>query len=510
MKSRQQLEKRFEALEKQIKASTADVAIDESPEARRVRVAALLDDWPGFLKYYFPNWASSEFAAFHLRGGNAILTSKKKKMFFAWMIARDMAKTTFWQMFAIYLTCRSLYNLHHGYRNVVWWSKTFDQASEMLRAIRLQFEYNQRLLNDFGTFKTVSIWADDKFVTSQGQGISFRALGKGQSPRGTKEDEKRPDLIIGDDFDDDEEVLNDIRLEKSYQWIMGALWPTMDVSAHALFVVLNNKIGERSLMARLYEQADYKETINLLDANGNPTWKRHSKEDCQYMISKMGTLLAEREYFNNPITEGKVFRKDWMRYKALPALNEYLALVAYLDPSFKNKKNSDHKSWVLIGLHRGELHVVKAFCDRASVDEMIEWGYVLDQLVRSGGSACELWMEEVFLQDLLYKDFNAVAQAKGKPLPLNGDKRQKPDKDARIASLSGYFERGNWYFNEAEKDNHHMVNLIYQFTSFQPGHTGIKKDGPDACEGAVFKLMEKVVTNVPATMGKRNKHKNMY
>jgi hypothetical protein len=119
-------------------------------------------------------------------------------------------------------------------------------------------------------------------------------------------------------------------------------------------------------------------------------------------------------------------------------------------------------------------------------------------------------MEEVFLQDLLYKDFNAAAKLKGWPLPVQGDTRKKPDKDARISSLAGYFERGNWYFNELEKENHHMVNLIYQFTSFQPGHTGIKKDGPDSCEGGVHKIFERIHSEGEATAGTRKKSKYAY
>ena len=506
-KSVKQRLQNLEALVKTLQ-KTQRTNVNETLAQREARINNLLANPLQFMKYYFPHWASSEFAPFHERGAKAVISFKQKKNIFAWMIARDMAKTTFWQMMAMYLNCRAIKGMDHGYRNCIWWSKTFDQASEMIRAIRLQYEYNKDLIADFGEFKTYNQWADDKFIT--GNGITWKALGKGQSPRGTKEDAIRPELIIGDDFDDDEEVLNDIRLEKSWQWIMGALWPTMDVSGAGLFVALNNKIAENSLMNRLYNIADYKETINLLDKNGRPSWKRHALEDCQKMISKMGTLLAEREYFNNPYSEGKVFRKEWIRYKPMEDLRGYLAIVAYLDPSFKNKKNSDHKSWPLIGLKDGELHVIKAYCDRASIDAMIDWGYQHVEYLRKNNGVAEFWMEEVFLQDLLYKDFNVAAKQKGFAIPLSGDTRQKPDKDARIASLQGYFERGDWYFNEAEKENHHMVNLIHQFTSFQPGHTGIKKDGPDACEGAEKKLIEKIVLNVAPTVGKRSKTKNMY
>lgn len=483
--------------------------LTETPAEREKRITRLLDNPLEFMKYYFPHWASSEFAPFHKRAAKAVISFENKKNIFAWMIARDMAKTTYWQMMAIVLNCRAVRKLHHGYRTCIWWSKTQDQAKEMVRAIRVQYEYNKDLIADFGEFKTFAEWSDDTFTT--GQGISWKALGKGQSPRGSKKDEHRPDLIIGDDFDDDEECRSDTRLEQSWQWIMGALWPTMDVASESLFVALNNKIAEKSLMARLYDIADYKETINLLDDEGNPSWSRHTKADCEYMIRKMGTLLADREYFNNPYTEGDVFSKEWIRYKPMRNLQKYRLIIAYLDPSFKSGKNADHKSWPMIGLVGNEIHVLKAFCARATIDSMIGWGYEHLKFASQHNGTVELWMEEVFLQDLLYKDFTQYAESKSKTiLPVNGDTRQKPDKDARISSLSGYFERGAWYFNEDEKDNHHMVALVAQFLAFRPGRTTIKKDGPDSCEGGVFKLMERSANSAPPTIGKRSRSKNIY
>lgn len=505
------LQLQTDELIKQIMSSKKNSGLNESPEQREKRIVHLLNNWQEFMKYYFPKLCKSDFAPFQIRGINAALKFKRKKSVFAWMCSRALAKTTVWQMAGIYLNCRAIRGMDHGYKTCIWWSKTAVLAIDSLRLIRGAYEYNDDLIRDFGKFRTeTSIWTDEKFVTSQG--ITWKAIGKGQSPRGTKdEDAIRPDLIIGDDFDDDVEVLNEQRLDKSYNWAMGALWPTMDISTEGLFVVLNNLIGEDSLMARFWQIADYKEKVNLLDENGVPSWpQRHELTDCQQMISKMGTLLAQREYFNNPVTEGKVFRKEWIRYKKMEDLRAYQALVAYLDPSFSAKKNADHKSWVLMGLLNGEIHVVKAYCDRATIESMVAWGYEIEDYCKRLNGSPQLWMEEVFFQSILYKDFNAAAKTKGYSLPLRGDTRKKPDKDQRIMSLAGYFERGQWYFNEAERSNHHMENLIFQFTSYQPGHTGIKKDGPDACEGGEKKLIEVLGASQGSTHGARRRPKNMY
>jgi hypothetical protein len=170
---------RFDRYVKDIKSNTPAES-GESVHNRKERVRHLLNHWPEFMKYYFPRLAKSEFAPFHIRGGDAVLNYEGKKMLFAWKIARDMAKTTFWQMFSMYLNIRKMHNMPKGFESGVWMSKTWDSAVKSLMLIRAHYEGNQRLINDFGTFKSVSNWSDDMFITTQG--FSWVPIGKGQSP----------------------------------------------------------------------------------------------------------------------------------------------------------------------------------------------------------------------------------------------------------------------------------------------------------------------------------------
>lgn len=467
---------------------------DETPEEKRKRVDGLMADWQKALRYYFPNYCTKPFTAWQKRYAKRLLG--KGKRYIVRQVFRGGSKTTFTQMMVVYMI------LAKRIRNLLWVSKSLEAAMEMTRVLRLQLEGNQRLINDFGEQKAIGAWGDEKFVTRSG--VSVRAIGKGQSPRGAKEEEARPDCIILDDVDDDEEVRNETRLNNTWDWTMGALFGCFAVDGDNLFIGLGNKIAEDCIIERMRQIADDFEQVNLLNAAGRPTCPEwFTIEDCNYMIGKMGTRLAQREYFNNPIVEGRVFKTDWLQYKKLPRLSEYKYLVAYLDPSFKNKKTSDHKSLVLVGLMRGEYHIHKAYCAKASVNEMIAWHYDLDQYLRRHNAAAQYWMEEVFLQDLLYDDFNKAEDTYGYRIPVRGDTRKKPDKDARISACSGDFERGNVYFNEDEKDNHHMQELWMQFSLFAPGETRIAKDGPDSFEGAREILKQMVFTSEPPTYGKR-------
>jgi hypothetical protein len=289
--------KSLDLLIRQIKSS-APAQVGESSHQRRDRVKYLLNNWQEFHKYYYPDWCKSPFAPFHIRCGDAAISFKQKKYMMALAWARNLSKTTFWQMHAPYINLRWVHGLSHGFNAGIWWNKTWDMAAEDLTSIRLQFEHNPKLKQDFGDFKSFGQWDENSFTTAQG--IFWKALGKGQSPRGSKKDEQRVNFIIGNDFEDDEEILNDRRLEKSWQWYTDAMIPVMDVSDSGLYVTLNNILSKNGLQARALEMADYKDVVNLLDRRGKPTWKaRHSLEDCQFMIKKMGrstsTILLQKE-----------------------------------------------------------------------------------------------------------------------------------------------------------------------------------------------------------------------
>lgn len=517
---------------------------DETSTDQEARIDRLLADPIAFCRYYFPHYATSDFSDFQEKAINEI--ASKDIIYAALEWARGHAKSsTVVPMLVLYLTFKE------KDVNLLLVSYNETNAIDLLTPLRLELENNQRIIHDFGTQKGLVQWEAKKFVTTGG--CSFRAIGTGQSPRGTKNEEVRPNIIIVDDADEDEMLRNPKRLDQAWEWLSGALYNCFDIQGKKRFVVINNRIAKDSIIGRASLQADYHSQVNAIrkirtkkeqavadaeikllrrhlkkETNDKtrkvmddaikllldgyiPSWyQRYSMQQIAYVKDKIGSLMFDREYMNKPTTVGKIFNADWFQYKKLPPLSQYNGfMVGYLDPSFKAKKTSDSKSWVLVGLWRSEYHIIKAFCDRATIDAMIDWGYDLHDIMTKGNAAGRLYMEEVFLQDLLYKDFAAVAKKKKYPLPLIGDKRKKPDKDARIASMQGYFERGSVYFNEAEKDNHHTSNLQTQLLVFEPGVNTLK-DGPDALEGAIHLLntmMGGDASNIASGPSRSSKHK---
>ena len=83
-------------------------------------------------------------------------------------------------------------------------------------------------------------------------------------------------------------------------------------------------------------------------------------------------------------------------------------------------------------------------------------------------------------------------QLKGESLYIRGDDRKKGDKATRIeANLEPVDREGRLVFNEEEKDNPHMQELVDQFKMFEL-HLPYCADGPDCVEGGYFIVNSKI------------------
>jgi predicted phage terminase large subunit-like protein len=195
-----------------------------------------------------------------------------------------------------------------------------------------------------------------------------------------------------------------------------------------------------------------------------------------------------------------------MAYKPARPMSEYDILVCYTDPSYKD--TNDCKATVLVGKWGNEFHVIKCYVAQATTAEMIVWHYNIMNLV--GGCSCYYYMEAGFMQDVLVKEVSDAGARTGRPIPITGDKRKKPDKFMRIESLLEPLHRnGQLYLNEHERNNPHMELLAEQFVAFAPGSRS-HDDGPDAVEGAIWCINDKQAKGVTSGIIAFRKAENRY
>lgn len=470
-------------------ATPIDEELIESPKEKLERTARLLNNFEEFCYYYFPKVTKSKFAKWHKKFANYLIEAEYNINIAVAKICRDMAKSSVTMMLIVFL----YYN--GEFRSMGLFSLNGDNAEALLKPVKTSLEKNELLLRDFGPRQSLGNWTASHFVTSDG--VSFKALGAGQSPRGGKTDDSdRYDLLLFDDFDNPEVCLSPERLDKNWKYVEGDCFAALHVTGKKRIIFLNNKIAEDCIVQRMWDKClrefpnAYLVTINLTDGQGRSNWpEAYTNEECKEMIALVGDE-ADTEYFNDPQEKGKEFKKEWFQFKKLPPLSQYKHLIAYLDGGFKKTKSSDTKALILIGFKDGEYHIRKCYVENVTIGQMIAWHYDLDEFLKNKGATAVWYMEEVFLLSLLHDHFDDAIEKYGYRIPMKGDKRKKPDKDLRISNTAGFYERGKVWFDESLQNDRYANRLIRQYLKFKPGVRNNEKDGPDAFEGGIYLLNE--------------------
>lgn len=363
--------------------------------------------------------------------------------------------------------------------------KSQDSANRLLGDIQAELEYNQRIIADFGQQKNLGLWTAGEFKTASG--VKFLAVGCGQSPRGLREREARPDYIVIDDLDDDELCRNEKRVHDLTDWVKEALFGALDVG-RGRFLMVGNLISKTSVLANIAAtRGVFVSKVQAVDKNGDPVWKeKWTKEDAQEYRDFVGYRAWEKEMMHNPIVDGTIFRADWIRYKPMPSLRKYDMLVCYTDPSFKSTTANDYKASRLWGKIGNELHLIDCYVRQDTVGGMVRWLYDLYERTRDK-VAILFFMEANFIQDVILDEFAVEGNLRGYQLPIMPDKRKKPEKIQRIEAVSPLWERGFVFYNEKLKDSPDMQVGIEQTLAPERG-SRVHDDAPDADEGAIWFL----------------------
>ena len=386
--------------------------------------------------------------------------------------------------------------------------KSEDNANTLLADIQAELQFNQRYIHDFGQQYNNGSWEDGEFVTKDG--TAFFARGRGQSPRGLRYRSHRPDYIVIDDLDDDELCESPARVTRLTNWVKEALFGALD-GGRGRFIMVGNLIAKNSVLANIAAtDGVHVSQVNIWDKNGKVSWAAKWTPDEVKAIERFqGYRSFQKEYMNNPITEGAVFRQDWIKWGKLPDLKKFEELVLYIDPSFKGTTKNDYKAAKLWGKVGSQLWHIKAFVRQCSVAEMVRWLYDLYEWSLEKGIAIKWYMEANFMQDTILDEFRREGDLRGYQLPISGDKRKKPDKFQRVEAISPLWERGFVTYNEDEKNDPDMLAGIDQTLAFEKGMRG-HDDAPDADEGAIWYLQKHTrVNSFTPSFGRRNNAKNI-
>lgn len=134
---------------------------------------------------------------------------------------------------------------------VILISDTEGQAIQFLNDIKVELTENEELRNVFNVKRLLKDNEKDIICELGPDNYLFRILARssGTAIRGLKWRNKRPNLIVGDDLENDEIVLNQDRREKFRNWFYGALLPAL--SDRGVVRIVGTILHFDSLLERL-------------------------------------------------------------------------------------------------------------------------------------------------------------------------------------------------------------------------------------------------------------------
>lgn len=488
------------------KALLEDTYVDDNISAvDLIKHRTKLEEDPiEWIYFFFPGFAKYAFAPFHKKFIHRCVNNMEWYEVISW--SRELAKSTTVMFVVLYLV------LTGKKKNIIMTSNSYDNAVRLLEPYRANLDTNPRIKAYYGEQVMLGFWEAGEFKTKGG--ASFRALGAGQSPRGTRSGALRVDTLLVDDFDTDEECRNPETIKKKWNWFEQALYFTRSMSEPLLTIWCGNIIAKDCCITRAGKKARELaqrpkpignwDIINIRMVNpnrpdpkndflrGKSVWpQKNSEEKIEEVLAQVSTGSAQKECFNNPVSEGEIF-KD-LTWGKCPPLNTLRFAVVYADPSTSNKdratKGTSFKSAFLIGYKDSKYYIYKGFLEQTGNDNFIGWLYDLRNFGKER-TQLYFYIENNSLQDPFYEQvfiplFAKYAKTHG-TLPIMPDTRRKPDKYARIeGNLEPLNRAGNLVFNEDEAGNPHMQRLAEQFELINP-QLSAPADGPDCIEGGVY------------------------
>ncbi len=457
----------------------------EPPDPARLDAARA--DYANFIGTYLPEWAPVPCADFHLSAAQAVAADPQYRGMWQWF--RGAAKSTHAALLLpLWLAVQDPPEL----RFLLLVGRSQAAARRLVADLRRALEAADTLLLDTGWQRTKR-WSRDELVLEGGP--AFAALGLGQSPRGLRIGQQRPDAIVCDDLDYPALVRSPERVRQTVAWVLEDLLGTQDVGP-SRFLWVGNLFSQRSVQAELLATGRFAcHRVDALTPQGLATWpaKYGAGDWLRERQALIGYRAFAREYQNTPIEDGGAFRAQWIRYTPARPYPDYHALVAYIDPSFTATPRSDYKACKLWGAYRTpagatEYHHLAAFVRQCPAEELFRWCLARYGEIAAAGGAVQFWIEGGFFQAVLLQSLQAVEAELDQRLPIRQDTRAKGPKYSRIEALSGLWERGLVAYAEGQQADPDTQTGIDQLLALAPGSRA-HDDGPDADAGALTLLL---------------------
>lgn len=319
-----------------------------------------------------------------------------------------------------------------------------EMAAEHLAPIKNELETNDRLIDVFGDQKAYP-WSSTELGLANG--VKIQAIGAGQSMRGKKHNDERPDLALIDDLEDEDSILTDTQRHKTDRWLMGTLIPALHPTRRRVRFI-GTALHPKSLIVRKVKDPRWKSAtfplvrIDTQTGEEKSTWPSrfpmsYIKQMREDYLNAGNYIEFEQEYMcRAEDMAGKPFQPSMIKVEPVPLT--YLPIMTMTDPARTVKEKSARTGYAAWSWAGNRLIVHKAMGKFHRPDEIVkqnvEW-HLKYRPVHMG-------VEAVGLEDFLMQPLRAACVSLGMSIPFI-DVRAPKDKVAFIKGLQPFYIAGD-------------------------------------------------------------------
>lgn len=417
----------------------------------------------------------------------------------------------------------SLHAVLYGYKHyILILSDSSDQAEGFLEDIKTEIEENGNIIMDFGSLKGEKAWRSGIIVTKND--IKVEAIGSGKKVRGRRHRNWRPDLIVLDDIENDENVNTSDQRKKLKNWFDKAVSKAGDTYTDIMYIgtilhydsLLSNVLRNPRYKAKTYRavisfakneklweewEGIYTNLFNERhEEDARTFYESHEKEmlegaevlweeklsyyDLMEIRVAEGEASFNSELQNDPIDpDNATFNPEWFDYyepELMNFKNPDFIFVGANDPSLGKNKKSDTSSIInlALSLSTGYMYVVDASVEKRKpdviIDDVIEMSRRLKRDYKKG--FFKFGVEIVQFQYFFKEVMAQRSVEEGEYIPIE-EIQSLANKQLRIESLQPYIKNKYLKFNREHKA------LLKQLEEFPMGRND---DAPDGLHMAVM------------------------
>jgi len=400
-------------------------------------------------------------------------------------------------------------------------SDSSDQAEGFLEDIKMELEENEAIKDDFGILKGKKVWKSSVILTSTD--IKIQAIGSGKKIRGRRHRNWRPDLIVLDDVENDENVNTPEQRRKLDNWFKKAVSKAGD--GYTDIVYIGTILHYDSLLSKVlsnpeYDSKKYRGVISFAEESALwQVWEdiftnlengsrkedaleffRSNEEEMtrgtevlweeknsyyRLMVMKIseGESSFNSEIQNDPIDpDSCTFNEEWFDFYQdgeIDFSDSRFIFIGANDPSLGKNKKSDMSSIIVLAkdMKSGYMYILVASVEKRKPDAIITDAIETSKrLKREYKKPLHRFGVESVQFQYFFKEVMAKRSVEaGEYMPIE-EIISRQNKDLRIRSLQPMIKNGYIKFNEKHK------TLLQQMKEYPMGRND---DAPDGLEMAV-------------------------